>query len=129
MSTSQPFSKKGKIQLPSFSKMCDRYGVSDRAAAALASAVLTDIKVVSHNNLENVIDKNKVRRERNTSRVVNSDKRDLLEIQGLFFDGRKDNTLCIEKQGKKTYRKMVKEEHITLVKEPGSFYVGHIVPV
>lgn len=42
---------------PTLSKTCDRYGVSDRAAAAMSSSVLYDIK----SNIE-VIDRHKVQR-------------------------------------------------------------------
>lgn len=55
-----------RLKIPSFSRVCDRYGVPDRAAAALASALLHDVQ--STHSLDNVIndvvvDRSKVRRE------------------------------------------------------------------
>ncbi|GBM41739.1 hypothetical protein AVEN_121660-1 [Araneus ventricosus] len=41
---------------------------------------------------------------------------------GLYFDGRKDRTLSMEDNR----RKIIIEEHISLVKEPGSEYIGHV---
>ena len=34
-----------------------------------------------------------------------------------------------EKQGSKMYKKLITEEHVTLVQEPGSHYIGHITPI
>lgn len=53
-----------KINLKKFSRTCDRYGVSDRGAASLASALLEDIGEINENNTSGVIDKNRIRRER-----------------------------------------------------------------
>lgn len=47
------------VDFPTLSKTCDRYVVSDRAAAAIASSVLFDIG----SDVE-IIDRHKVRRER-----------------------------------------------------------------
>ncbi|KAH9627844.1 hypothetical protein HF086_001740 [Spodoptera exigua] len=56
----KPVSKKRTIaSLKNLSTICDRYGISDRAAAAVASAVFQDAKI---NN--EVIDKSKLRRAR-----------------------------------------------------------------
>ena len=48
---------------------CDRHGVSDRSAAAIASAVLTDFGFVRQNNMTNVIDRSKFRRARQKRRT------------------------------------------------------------
>ena len=49
-------------------------------------------------------------------------------LEGLYFDGRKDTTLVIDTNKGKNVRKSIKEEHIVLVQEPGSKYLGHVVP-
>lgn len=49
-------------------------------------------------------------------------------MNGLYFDGRKDKTLYIQKIDGANHRKIVQEEHITLVSEPGGSYIGHITP-
>lgn len=47
-------------------------------------------------------------------------------IYGLYFDGRKDYTFIQVHEGKKYYHDIVKEEHISLVAEPGSHFIGHV---
>ncbi|KAK0066832.1 hypothetical protein Bpfe_003567 [Biomphalaria pfeifferi] len=107
---------------------CDRYGVSDRAAAGIASAVLQDIGIIHERDVSKVIDRSKVRRERCKKRgtlcasVSNT-------ITGLYFDGRKDSTMTLIKEcDGKFHRKLITEEHISIISEPGSIYFGHITP-
>lgn len=96
-SSSKPASKKRKIaSLKNLSIICDRYGISDRAAAAVASAVLQDVKI---NN--EVIDKSKLRRARQKLRKETLSQGQLDTIPALFFDGRKDKTLKIVMKGGK----------------------------
>jgi desulfoferrodoxin (superoxide reductase-like protein) len=74
-----------------------------------------------------VIDRSKIRRERVKVRrrlQVQSVK----HVSGLYFDGRKDKTRVQVKKGKKSYPHILTEEHITLVSEPTSQYLGHITP-
>jgi hypothetical protein len=115
--------KKSKLYFPTLSKTGDRYGVSDRAAAAIASSVLFDIG----SDVE-VIDRHELRRERTKTREKSMENATITELLALYFDGRKDNTLKIVKNGVKLYRTMVKKEHISLVQEPGSIYMGYVVP-
>ena len=49
-------------------------------------------------------------------------------IQGIYFDGRKDQTICNEKCGKTYRRATITEEHYTILSEPGSLYMGHVSP-
>ena len=44
--------------------MCDRFGVSDRIAAALATSLMQDIDVKDAHGNPIIMDKNKVRREK-----------------------------------------------------------------
>lgn len=110
---------------PSLALECDRHGVSDRAAAAVASAVLKDIGAVKKEDMSGVIDRSKIRRERHKMRQSLLMDREL-QLTSLYFDGRKDKTLIQEKKGAKYYKRTVTEEHITLVTEPGSAYVTHV---
>ncbi|GBL67496.1 hypothetical protein AVEN_217829-1 [Araneus ventricosus] len=103
----------------------DRFGISDRAGAAIVSAALQDVGIVSESNLLKVVDKNKILRGRAKARttllsqvIIDYDHDQL----GLYFDGRKDMTLSMEDNR----RKVIIEEHISLVKEPGSEYIGHV---
>src|SRR6218665_1653138 len=120
--------KKCRRRLPTLAQTCDRHGVSDRAAAAIASAVLQDFGVICNDDLSNVIDQNKVRRERLKKRNELQDLNSVHYLHGLYFDGRKDKTLQNVKEGQKYYRRVVSEEHLSLVQEPGSIYVGHVSP-
>ena len=55
--------------VPTLARECDRHGLSDRSAAALASAVLQDFGLISENNSINVIDRNRIRRARKKMRI------------------------------------------------------------
>lgn len=115
------------VNLPSFSRACDRRAISNRARAQLASALLHDLNVVTPENQVAVIDKSKVFHERVKYRQSISSTR-TSEIIALYFDGRKDETIIKENVRGKSVRKTIQEEHISLVEEPGSTYFGHVTP-
>lgn len=50
------------------------------------------------------------------------------EIEGLYFDGRKDETIKLKIQGKRTNQTLIQEEHVVLVEEPDSCYIGFVTP-
>lgn len=107
-------------------RTCDRYAVSDRAAAVIASSVLEDVGLITNEDKTSVIDRNKLRRERLKKRKKLQHEQTLDVLRGLYFDGRKDKTLEQFKQGTKYHRKTIVEEHLSLVQEPGSKYIGHV---
>ena len=111
--------------LPTVASMSYRYDASDRATAAIASAALYDYGVISKESLDNVVDKNKVRREKTK---INSSSNEIKsrQIENLYFDGRKDNTLTILEINGSKFKKIIKEDHISLLTEPENQYVGHI---
>ena len=113
--------------LPTLARACNRHGVSDRCAAALASAVLQDFGVITPTDKSKVIDKNRIRRERKKSAHLQFCKQ-ADDLCGLYFDDRKDKTLINTKEGSKHYRKTVVEEQLSLIQEPGSRYLGHVSP-
>ena len=117
---------KMRIKLPALSETCDGYAISDRSAAAISSAVLQDIGVITNDDKASVIDRSKIRRQRLKKREEAQSNIDNC-VNGLFFDGRKDKTMTQvrELDGKLHRRKKVKE-HICLINEPGSSYFGHI---
>ncbi|KAJ8930679.1 hypothetical protein NQ314_016493 [Rhamnusium bicolor] len=101
----------------------DRYGISDRAGAAIISATLQDIGIIIDNDMSNVVDRSKVRRCRTKTRtILNKNPFNFEGCIGISFDGRKDKTLVTEDNR----RKVINEEHISLLKEPGSEYIRHI---
>jgi hypothetical protein len=119
-----------EFNLKSLPVVCDRTGVSDRNAALIASSVLQDAGLINEDNSDLIIDRSRVRRARKRTRsqfqddgVVN------FPLESLFFDGRKDKTLSHDKVGTTTYKKLVTEEHVVLVQEPGSNYIGHVTPI
>ncbi|CAH1098823.1 unnamed protein product [Psylliodes chrysocephalus] len=102
------------VKLTTLAKVCDRYGLSDRAAAAVATAVLHDLGIVFNANAKNVIDRSKLRRAREQPRksfTQNSSE----TFKAIYFDGRKDKTFVIENIEGKYHRKTILEEHISLV--------------
>jgi len=116
-------------ELPALARACDRHKVSDRSAAAIASAVLQDFGLITTDNSENVIDRSKIRRARKKVRTnlqhrIHSDN----SLKSIYFDGRKDKTMVNIKKGSKYYRQSIVEEHLSLIKEPDSKYIGHVTP-
>jgi len=126
-----PSTSQMRVALPTVAQTCDRTGVSDRSAAILVNATLKDIGIITKDDSSRVVDRAKIRRER--VKVRRDLKRKTIEkhpsIFGLYFDGRRDKTLKQTKVGKITARTTIKEEHIVLVSEPGSMYLGHVAPI
>jgi len=46
----------------------------------------------------------------------------------FWKDGRKDKTLVYKDLDGKKHRRLIVEEHISLVQEPGFKYFGHVTP-
>lgn len=124
----KPSTSQMRVKLPSLASICDRTGVSDRAAASIASAVLQDVGVISPSDKDMVIDRMKVRRERTRNRDQVISRQSQRLISALYFDGRKDSTIIQQKCGRKHYRKTIVEEHISLLEEPESQFLGHVTP-
>ena len=49
-------------------------------------------------------------------------------VFSLYFDGIKDCILLMEESGTNRIRREVIEEHVTVLAEPGSRYLGHFAP-
>lgn len=69
-----------------------------------------------------VIDKIKVRRSREKIREEQTNRLSFEGIQALYFDGRTDDTL---KKTENKALKTTKEEHISFVQQPNSFFIRH----
>ena len=125
--------RQNRQDLRNLSMICDRYGVSSRAGAAIANAALADAGVISAADQTNVIDKNKLRRaiDRYREERKDADHESLVQAQGeaYYFDGKKDSTLFVGKDEKgKQYNYYAEEEHISMSSEPGGRYVSHLTP-
>ncbi|GBL83004.1 hypothetical protein AVEN_165242-1 [Araneus ventricosus] len=86
-----------RLGLPSTAVVSDRFDVSDRAVAAIASSVLHDVGLTTSNNSYLVVDENKLRREKAKIRFQALSEAQALPLKGLYFDGRKDSTLIEER--------------------------------
>lgn len=82
------------------------------------------MNIVSATNPSNVTDKNKMLREieRNRKQLRESHFNDEKSLKELDFDGRKYNTLVYPERKRKTRP----DEHISLIKESGSTYLGNL---
>ena len=124
---SQP-SQQNRSNWPNLAKIAERFQISDRAAAALANAVLKDVGLVTENDKKLVIDKNKLRRERQKYRedIRQNQSKFFHMINGVYVDGRKDATLITSQlDNGKSYQSMHLEEHYVMVGEPGEYYLTH----
>ena len=119
-----------RVNLKETAPTSQRYGVNDRATAMIATSVLKDVGLVSRDASELVTDRSIIRRERNKVReeVKLQAQQHATPTRGLYFDGRRDDTLTQVKQGAKLYRRTVKEEHISIISQPRSKYLGHVIP-
>jgi len=64
---------KNMMPLPTLSRECDRYGVSNTVGAAIATATLTDYGIVTENDKTLAVDRSKLWRERERLRSQLSD--------------------------------------------------------
>lgn len=126
LKTSKPWQMRVKLKATALAS--DRYGVSDCATAAVTSSVLQDFGIINEEDMSHVVDKNKVRREKNSNRCDLQSKPINDPLRGLYFDGRKDETMMIEMVGSKRSRRTQTEEHYSLIQEPGSKYLCHVSP-
>ncbi|GBN51949.1 hypothetical protein AVEN_130621-1 [Araneus ventricosus] len=58
------YKSQNHLDFPTLARECDRYGISDRAAASFASSVLQNIGIVYEGETSHVVDRNKIRRQR-----------------------------------------------------------------
>ena len=130
--------KQMRVSLANLAREADSYGVSNRAAASFATAVLVDFGIVTNADRSKVIDKNKLRRERIKLRKQFQENANTCsnKITSLYFDGRNKDTLTRERKTDKLpficfsslmwVLKM--EEHCVLVAEPGNKHLSHVSP-
>ena len=94
------------------------YGVSERATAMILNAFMYEEGIVSYLIPSRLVDRHSIHRWKASI----FEEEIPVSVNGLFFDGKMDET----RQKNNT---MKKEEHITLLSEPGSEYIGHVIPV
>jgi len=121
------------MEWPNFAMISERYQISDKASAAVANAAMNDAGLITDLVKTYVIDKNKLRREREKYRnIITEDEAIFYKfIDGICIDGRKDATLLTEHdtQTGQYYHKTELQEHIVVVVgEPGAYYLTHVSP-
>jgi len=110
-----------------FAMACDRFGISDRIASFLATALLKDFDLKDKMGNLIIMDKAKVARERKKYRaLLRTQRHDNLDIIAFSFDGRKDVSLSRSEMGGKYHTRSTKESHIVVAKEPQAEFLGHI---
>lgn len=132
----KPKVKKNHMMIPNVAKASLRFNTSPAATAAICSSYLQDLISAGHlsSDLSYLsCDPNKVRRARTLamSQAKNIDQRklDQEKIQGIYFDGRKDNTLLMQPDSRGIlHKKIEKEYHVSVTCEPEGKYLDHFTP-
>ena len=127
-------SNRNMINIKNVAMASIRYGVSANATAAVANAALLDYGVIGKENTAKVIDANKVQRAKDSLQKELQEKAAIGyregDIKCLLFDGKKDWTLVYQEVegSNQVYPSTVKEEHYSVVAEPGGKYLFHFTP-
>ncbi|KAE8746239.1 hypothetical protein FOCC_FOCC007111 [Frankliniella occidentalis] len=117
------------VKLEQTALAAQRFGVSDRAAALIVSSAFLDAQkagLITTEQARFVSDRCKIRRAKEQIGAKLQETEHLDSLLGLYFDGRKDKTLQQVTRSGKLFKNVIKEEHISLVAEPGSQYIGHV---
>ena len=120
-----------RVKWTNLARACERYNLSNHAGAAVATCALQDIGMIDQENNTFVIDRSKLRRERERCRkeIQEKEMENFKLINGLYFDGRKDATQMMAKAPTgKCFITTELEEHYVLVGEPGGYYLTHLSP-
>ena len=87
----EPFQSPKRPQLSNLALACERTGVSDRAAAMIASSVLQDYRIITPDISRHVVDRSKIRSRNDIRKQISSlAKNRAPKIEGIYFDGRKE---------------------------------------
>ena len=132
MNISDNSSKRNLTKLPTLASVCDRYGVSKYAGAAIASATLVDYAIITKVDKSQVIGPQKLGDERMRCREERREAEfgNLKELTSLYFDGKKTMTRVLVKNHK-TRRwspTMKEDDHYVVLTEPGNGYLTHVTP-
>lgn len=115
--------------LTNFVTECDRFCVSDRVAAALASSLLKDFNITNSEGDVIVIDKNKIRRKRQINReMLVKNNCNIDYIKSFSFDSKKNRVLFSYKtDDNRLHPRLRSESDIVFLKHPGSIFLGYAV--
>ena len=125
-------SKQNLTKLPTLAPLCDRYGVSNYADAAIASAMLVDYAITTKVDRSQVIESQKLGDERRRCREERREAElaNLKERTSLYFDGKKTMTRVLVKNNKTgKWNPTIKvDDHYGVLTEPGNDYLTHVTP-
>ena len=127
--SSKSILQQNRVMLKELAMACERYEVSDRAGAAIASATLTAFGMVTKEDKRYVVARNKLRRERQKYREeIRNKEQELFELlDSIFADGRKDATMTMVEVNGNYHRQTVIEEHYVNMGETNGFYLSHVM--
>ena len=125
-------SKRNLTKLPTLASVCDRYGVSNCANAAIASATLFDYAIITKVDKSQIIGPQKLGDERRRCREERQEAElaNLKEFTSLYFDGKKTMTRVFVKNNKTgRWNPTIKvDDHYVVLTEPGNDYLTHVAP-
>ena len=128
--SSKSILQQNRVTLKELAMVCERYEVSDRAGAAIASATLKAFGIVTEEDKRSVVDRSKLQSERQKYRKeIKNKEQELFElVDSIFVDGRKDATMTMVEVNGNYHGQTVIEEHYVIVGEPNGFYLSHVMP-
>ena len=120
------------LKMPNLAVAAERTGMSSRSVAILTNAVLEDFNIVTPSTSHHVVDRNKVVRQRKRVREENLEhSKKTVETNnsiGMYYDGKKDETLTTVRKGVAMSTVRSVEEHYTIILEPNCIYKAHVSP-
>ncbi|XP_036340639.1 uncharacterized protein LOC118750006 [Rhagoletis pomonella] len=138
--------KVSDLSLKNYCSALDRTDTSDRFGSLLATMLIKDLQAaiatkVKKDFKENtadkimkyfdylVIDKNKISRERNKCRAqTEAATKTGTDLKCISYDGKQDVTLKKKIVHGSVRTMLLREEHITILKEPDSKFIGYVSP-
>ena len=120
------------VNVTKISAAAIRYGVSNRATAAISTAtlaaakdaglILDEVQAIDHQNIRRAKCTVMIEIQEHSRQAIKE-----ADIRCVFFDGRKDTTKEIQKgEDVKLRYGEIKEEHISVCSEPGGEYLCHL---
>ena len=96
-SSNIPVSSQNRKRWLNLARMCERYQLSDKAAAAIAYSVLVDVGKITKDDKTCVIDRSKLIREREKCRqeIQKDEQQNFRFVNAIYFDGRKNATQMV----------------------------------
>ena len=128
--SSKSILQQNRVALKELAMVCERYEVSDRAGAAIASATLKAFGIVTEEDKRYVVDRSKLRSERQKYREeIRNKKQEIFELMhSIFVDGRKDATMTMVEVDGNCHCQIVIEEHYVIVGELNGFFLSYVMP-